>query len=122
MNQDAQKQDGFSALLQTQEHVPLPDFLEDGIMTKISAQPQKLSIPISLQSVFILSSIAAIYVILLLLSAYFPAQKKMIQEINSLMGLLFWVKLCYDLNDLLTHLFQRLMTSRKTRHTKTVSL
>lgn len=120
MKQDTQKQDGFSALLQTQEPVAVPGFLESGIMTKISAQPQKSSIPISLQSVFILSSIAAIYVILLLLSAYFPPQKIIIQEINSLVGLLFWVKLCYDLNDWLTLLFQRLVASRKTKHGKTV--
>lgn len=122
MKQDVQKKDSFSALMQTQEPVVVPDFLEAGIMTKISAQPQKSSIPISLQSVFILSSIAAIYVILLVLSAYFPVQKILIQEINSLVGMLFWVKLCYDLNDWLTLLFQRLVPGRKTKHTKTVSL
>lgn len=122
MKQDTQKQDGFSALLQTQEPVAVPDFLEAGIMTKISAQPQKASIPISLQSVFILSSVAAVYIILVLLSAYFPTQKKMILEINSIVGLLFWVKLCYDLNDWLTLLFQRLVASRKTRQTKSLSL
>lgn len=122
MKQDVQKKDSFSALMQTQESVVVPDFLEAGIMTKISAQPQKSSIPISLQSVFILSSIAAIYVILLVLSAYFPVQKILIQEINSLVGMLFWVKLCYDLNDWLTLLFQRLVAGRKTKHTKTVSL
>lgn len=122
MKTDTQKKDGFSALLQTQEPVAVPDFLEAGIMTKISAQPQKLSIPISLQSVFILSSMAAVYLILLLLSAYLPAQKILIQEINSLVGLLFWVKLCYDLNDWLTLLFQRLVASRKNKHTKSVSL
>jgi hypothetical protein len=116
MNQDAQQKDGFRELLHMQEPVSVPDFLEAAIMTKIEAQPQKVQISISLQSIFILSSLAAIYVLLQLVAIYYLPGYGIIQDSKTIVALLFWVKLCYDLNEVLPSVFQQFQVNRKMKH------
>lgn len=113
---DAQKKDGFATLLKTQERNDVPDFLEANIMAKVEAQPQKQSIPISLLSIFILGSLAAIYVLLQLISVYYLPGYGIIQDSKTMIALLFLVKLCYDLNEVLPSVFQQFHWFRKIKH------
>lgn len=113
---DAQKKDGFAELLKTQERNDVPGFLESAIMTKIETRPQKLSIPVSLQSVFILSSLAALYVLLQLIYVYYLPGYGIIQDSKTMVALLFLVKLCYDLNEVLPSIFQQFHLFRKIKH------
>lgn len=116
MIQDVQHKDGFRELLHMQDAAPVPDFLEASIMTKIEVQPKKVQIAISLQSVFILSSLAAIYVLLQLVAVYYLPGYGIIQDSKTMIALLFWIKLCYDLNEVLPSVFQQFQVHRKMKH------
>lgn len=109
-------QDGFKELLQTQVRNDVPDFLEQNIMAKIEPAPQKSHVAISLQSIFILSSLASVYLLVLLASVYYYPNLQLLQDLRTGIALLFLVKLSYDLNEILPHLFQQISFSRKLKH------
>ncbi len=109
-------QDGFKELLQTQVRNVVPDFLEQNIMAKIEPAPQKRQVAISLQSIFILSSLASVYLLVLLASVYYYPNLQLLQDLRTGISLLFLVKLCYDLNEVLPSVFQQFHWFRKIKH------
>lgn len=106
--------DGFKELLHLQELPNAPSFLEQNIMAKIQPAPQRKPLPISLESVFILSSLAALYLLLLLTSIYYFPHYSLLQEARTCIALLFLVKLFFDLNEILPSIIQSFSGLKKT--------
>lgn len=113
---DPKVKDGFMELLQTQVQHDLPDFLEANIMAKIESMPKRKVIPVSLQSVFILSSLASFYILLSVLAFYYYPDLSLLQDVKTMVSLIFLVKLAYDLNELLPDLFQQFSFFKKLNH------
>ena len=98
-------QDGFKELLHTQQCNEMPDYLEASIMAKI--QPAKAGVQLGLASVFILSCIASVYLLLSIFSFYYYPGLVVLQDIKAMLLLTFFVKLVYDLNEILPGMLQQ---------------
>ena len=118
---DSNLQDGFKELLQMQQKHDVPDFMEQSIMAKIEPLRQKALIPISLQSIFILSSLSAVYLLLLLASVYYYPNVSLLQDLRMAVALIFLIKLSYDLNEILPGIFQQFHWPGKVNQSKPTS-
>lgn len=113
---DVRKQDGFKELLNMQDFAAVPDLLESKIMQSVEAVPKKTSIQFGLNSVFVLSTLASAYLLLAVLSFYYYPHLNILQDCKTMTVLVFLIKLCYDLNEVLPQVFQRLAGEKKLRH------
>jgi hypothetical protein len=116
MIKDSKTQDGFFELLQMQEYQDVPEFLESNIMTKIQPMYKKVRLPISLPSVFVLSSLVSVYILLSILSAYYYPHLGTLQDVKMMLLLTILAKLFYDVNDVLPNLFQQYSLFKKMNH------
>lgn len=116
MIKDSKTQDGFLELLQMQECNEVPAFLESNIMATIKPSPKRVGLPISLQSIFILSSLVSIFILLSIFSAYYYPHLGTLQDVKMMLLLTILAKLFYDLNDVLPSLFQQLSLFKNVNH------
>lgn len=116
MSHEKHNPDSWKALMQMQEFPEVPDALESGIMGKIDARRPKPRVFIGLQSVFVLSSLLALYILLTVLSASYYPKMELLKELRLLLPPIILVKLCYDLNEVLPGLLEHLPFFRKTEH------
>ena len=110
------KEDGFYALLQTQQQQDVPKEIEMHLMQNILATSPAEKAPFSVMPFLVFGILSGLYVMLTVVSAYYFPNLSHVHDIKMILLLACFIHIVYQINEAMPTVLQQLLSNFEWHH------